>query len=240
MYGAPGPFGRARNHTVKDAETAQFLPSHTVPAEGAGTSRLKGVVEGFERKRILDALATTGGNQRSAAKILGLLPTTLNEKLKRFGILKHARRRPRSLEPLVSTGAPAEEFRYRGTLAPGRTLEVLGLCGSVEVTMSLGAEFEIVALNNGTHAPLRIDVHLTQQESGVTLALTPKGGATNVARPGSSLHDLHLTARIPLGTRFLSHASVSTGKACADPGCRGPAGETEPAQTAPEEQGRHK
>jgi transcriptional regulator with GAF, ATPase, and Fis domain len=35
----------------------------------------------------LEALAQTGGNQRQAAARLQLLPTTLHEKMKRFGLL---------------------------------------------------------------------------------------------------------------------------------------------------------
>ena len=40
----------------------------------------------YERALILTALAASGGNQRRAARSLGLLPTTLNEKMKRLGL----------------------------------------------------------------------------------------------------------------------------------------------------------
>jgi two-component system, NtrC family, C4-dicarboxylate transport response regulator DctD len=52
---------------------------------------LKELVEAYERRLIESALADTGGNQRRAAASLGLLPTTLHEKMKRLGLL---RRRP--------------------------------------------------------------------------------------------------------------------------------------------------
>jgi DNA-binding NtrC family response regulator len=45
---------------------------------------LKDLVEGYERRLILEALARTRGNQRRAATELGCLPTTLNEKMRRL------------------------------------------------------------------------------------------------------------------------------------------------------------
>jgi DNA-binding NtrC family response regulator len=47
---------------------------------------LKAMVEAYERELIESALAAHNGNQRRAAAALGLLPTTLNEKLKRMGL----------------------------------------------------------------------------------------------------------------------------------------------------------
>jgi DNA-binding NtrC family response regulator len=47
---------------------------------------LKKEVEDFERKLILTALQRSEGNQKRAAHLLNLNPTTLNEKLKRLNI----------------------------------------------------------------------------------------------------------------------------------------------------------
>ena len=47
---------------------------------------LRSRVRAYERKLLLSALAAAGGNQRRAAAMLGLLPTTFHEKLKRHGI----------------------------------------------------------------------------------------------------------------------------------------------------------
>ena len=44
------------------------------------------VLEAYERRLILQALQACGGVQRDAADLLGLAPTTLNEKLKRLGL----------------------------------------------------------------------------------------------------------------------------------------------------------
>jgi DNA-binding NtrC family response regulator len=43
-------------------------------------------VQRFEVGLIRRALLRTGGNQRRAARLLGLIPTTLYEKIKRYGI----------------------------------------------------------------------------------------------------------------------------------------------------------
>ncbi len=49
---------------------------------------LKKLVESYERHVIEDALRASNGNQRQAAKALGVLPTTLHEKMKRLGLLR--------------------------------------------------------------------------------------------------------------------------------------------------------
>ena len=49
---------------------------------------LKDMVREFERELIEAALAASAGNQRRAAASLGLLPTTLHEKMKRLGLLR--------------------------------------------------------------------------------------------------------------------------------------------------------
>ncbi len=47
---------------------------------------LRSRLERYERRLILAALAGTGGNQARAARDLGVLPTTLHEKMKRLDI----------------------------------------------------------------------------------------------------------------------------------------------------------
>jgi len=48
---------------------------------------LRDILASFERSLIVAALLAAGGSQRRAATALGVLPTTLQEKLKRFGLL---------------------------------------------------------------------------------------------------------------------------------------------------------
>jgi DNA-binding NtrC family response regulator len=62
------------------------------------TATLKELVEAYERHVIEDALLAAHGNQRRAARALGVLPTTLHEKMKRLGLL----RRPEAVEVPVA------------------------------------------------------------------------------------------------------------------------------------------
>ena len=57
---------------------------------GASRPTLKALLEAYERRIIEQALIETGGNQRRAARALGVLPTTLHEKMKRLGLLHRA------------------------------------------------------------------------------------------------------------------------------------------------------
>jgi DNA-binding NtrC family response regulator len=51
---------------------------------------LKNMIEAYERQLIESALQSTSGNQRRAAAQLGVLPTTLHEKMKRLGLLRRS------------------------------------------------------------------------------------------------------------------------------------------------------
>ncbi len=74
------------------------------PENGGTQTRLKCLLEAYERRLIVDALAASGGHQRRTAARLGILPTTLHEKMKRLGLL---RRRPHRLEASSSEEALA-------------------------------------------------------------------------------------------------------------------------------------
>jgi two-component system response regulator HydG len=58
--------------------------------EAEPAAGLKSLVEAYERQLIQSALTATAGNQRRAAASLGLLPTTLHEKMKRLGLLRRS------------------------------------------------------------------------------------------------------------------------------------------------------
>jgi DNA-binding NtrC family response regulator len=62
---------------------------HELRSMGSSTT-LKDLVDAYERHVIEDALRVAGGNQRQAARALGVLPTTLHEKMKRLGLLRRA------------------------------------------------------------------------------------------------------------------------------------------------------
>jgi len=54
--------------------------------DGAAAVDLSGRLACYERALVHAALARANGCQRQAARLLGVLPTTLNEKLKRLGL----------------------------------------------------------------------------------------------------------------------------------------------------------
>ena len=70
--------------------TGAFLdqdePAETPAAIDASGQDLRSRVLAYEKALILSALAASGGHQRRAAELLGVLPTTLHEKLKRHGL----------------------------------------------------------------------------------------------------------------------------------------------------------
>ena len=70
-----------------------------VPQEPAG---LKTRLVAYERGLITAALAESGGNQRRAARQLGILPTTLHEKMKRLGLRAEAWE-PQAVSPGTAT-----------------------------------------------------------------------------------------------------------------------------------------
>jgi DNA-binding NtrC family response regulator len=82
-------------------------------AQGA---TLKDRVFAFERALIEEALAVTAGNQRQAAFRLGVLPTTLHEKMKRLGMIPPATRASRAGGTSAADYAP-ERFRARPSAA---------------------------------------------------------------------------------------------------------------------------
>lgn len=51
-------------------------------------ANLKSLVADYERQLIESALSAAHGNQRRAAYALGVLPTTLHEKMKRLGLMR--------------------------------------------------------------------------------------------------------------------------------------------------------
>ena len=65
-----------------------MLADPVLEGEPAGRARkdLKTLLEDYERSLVQAALLASRGNQRRAAAALGVLPTTLHEKLKRLGL----------------------------------------------------------------------------------------------------------------------------------------------------------
>ena len=69
----------------------------------AARPTLKSLVEEYEKGIIEQALRAASGNQRRAARALGVLPTTLHEKMKRLGLL-HRSEPEQIYEPIALAG----------------------------------------------------------------------------------------------------------------------------------------
>ena len=69
--------------TMDEAVAGHFTESAYADDPGAP---LPSRVRAFERALLVSALNAAGGHQRRAAELLGILPTTLHEKLKRHGL----------------------------------------------------------------------------------------------------------------------------------------------------------
>ena len=80
-----------------------------------GSTDLKALLESYERALIVEALTASGGHQRRTAARLGVLPTTLHEKMKRLGLL----RRPEA-EAGNSAMESSDRARYPASGAEGR------------------------------------------------------------------------------------------------------------------------
>ena len=74
------------------------------PAASKTQVSLKEMMSEYERALIVQALIGSAGHQRRAAAILGILPTTLHEKMKRLGIP-------------TRTGLLREEYRKPGEVS---------------------------------------------------------------------------------------------------------------------------
>jgi DNA-binding NtrC family response regulator len=58
------------------------------PVAPLSPTSLASLLLAYERSLVLWALAKSGGHQRDAARLLGIRPTTLNEKMKRLGLTR--------------------------------------------------------------------------------------------------------------------------------------------------------
>jgi DNA-binding NtrC family response regulator len=77
---------RALDLMAQDLVAAARSGGPNGEGDPAALPPLSELVESYERQLIRMALGACGGSQREAATALGLRPTTLNEKLKRFGL----------------------------------------------------------------------------------------------------------------------------------------------------------
>ena len=69
------------------ADPSLFDSSPGVEPGGGERLVLRDMLLSFERNLIVTVMVAANGNQKRAAEALGVLPTTFQEKLKRFGLI---------------------------------------------------------------------------------------------------------------------------------------------------------
>ena len=108
----------------------------------------------------------------------------------------------------------ADDFHWRGRLAPGATIEVKGVNGDIVATAASGPEAEVIAERTGRkNNPEEVRLEVVEHSGGVTIcAVYPSKDAArpNECRPGTEgrmnvqNNDVRVrfTVRVPEGVRF--------------------------------------
>lgn len=162
-----------------------MLPAEAMLNVDGSSQDLKTLVDDYERRLIMAALGACGGQQNRAAALLGVLPTTLHEKMKRLGLNRgFGMRAPDGAETVV-LDQPANEFRWRGVLADDATLEIKGTMGRVRVVAVPGDEAEVVALRSAAAAPGQVAVNVLEHSGGVMFSVYHSKPAALDAATGS-------------------------------------------------------
>ena len=171
-------------------------------------SDLKGLLEAYERSIIHAALGTVGGRQRSAAELLRILPTTLNEKMKRLGIRPH---RVHKVHPRTS-GEVSASLHWKGSLPPGGTLELRGLNGPIRIEAGDGDGIEVQAVRRGPRGVFSaIEIKIVEHSRGVTVcavgqgldAAAPRRLERRASRAVATVR-VDLVARVPPGVHVVA------------------------------------
>jgi putative adhesin len=110
--------------------------------------------------------------------------------------------------------AQGNEFRWHGAVAAGKTIEIVGVNGSIDASGAAGGEVEVVAVKRGRRSdPAEVEIKVIEHADGVTIcALYPPGRdrEENECRPGGRGHNstrnndvnVEWTVKVPRGVRF--------------------------------------
>ena len=116
--------------------------------------------------------------------------------------------------PLSQNAASADEFRWSGRLAAGRTIEIKGINGDVRAEASSGNEVEVTATKTARRSDTRgVEIRVVEHSGGVTIcAVYPSADASrpNTCAPDDGGHmnvndndvEVAFKVRVPQGVRF--------------------------------------
>ncbi len=110
--------------------------------------------------------------------------------------------------------ARIDDFHWRGVLAAGKTIEIIGVNGSIDASGSGGREVEVTAVKTGRKSdPEQVEMKVVEHEDGVTIcAVYPpaRRGEENECRAGGKGRNntrdndvkVAWTVKVPQGVRF--------------------------------------
>ena len=118
---------------------------------------------------------------------------------------------------LLALATPAlqgsNDFDWRGRIAPGKTIEIVGINGAIEASGTTGSETTVSAVKRGRRSdPDEVTIEVVEHAGGVTIcAIYPaRNGRENECLPGgkgrseSHNNDVNVTftVGVPRGVRF--------------------------------------
>jgi hypothetical protein len=168
------------------------------------------LVDEFERSLILAALGNAGGSQKVAAAALGLVPTTLNEMMKRLSIPRpHAARLYFEDSPeFVARAVVEQDFRWQGRLGAGQAIELWALDGRITAEPARGPIARVHAqCHRDGDAPFSIKIEAIEHTLGVLVRVRyaiPPGelGADTLVEAGRARVDFRV--HVPSGVCFVA------------------------------------
>lgn len=113
---------------------------------------------------------------------------------------------------VLTVPAEAQDFKWNGALARGKTLEVRGISGTIKASRASGRQAEVSAVKSARKSnPDEVEIRVVEHEDGVTIcALYPaRRGRTNTCEHGRMNQDsenndveVDFTVKVPDGVEF--------------------------------------
>jgi hypothetical protein len=108
-----------------------------------------------------------------------------------------------------------EDFEWSGRVAPGKSIEIKGVNGSITAESTTGSEVQVLARKSARKSdPDEVTIEVIEHAGGVTLCAvypTPRGSKPNECGPGEGGHmstrnndvTVEFTVKVPAGVRFI-------------------------------------
>lgn len=113
---------------------------------------------------------------------------------------------------LIASPAEAQDFKWHGAIAKGKTLEIRGVSGDIRASRASGSEAEVTAVKSARKSdPDDVEIKVVEHEDGVTIcAVYPsRRGRSNTCEPGHSNQntdnndvEVRFTVKVPAGVEF--------------------------------------